>query len=115
MKHATTQVWVRRGAIVGSGLILFAVLYAVGSVIAGRTGQPVWPAVVTLTEWVVAIGLLPQLIVPMAVGILSRSNDPTPVGRKWILSVNTLSLVLLVAFACNLLARGINGLGWEPF
>lgn len=115
MKHATTNPWVRRGGIVGTGLVLFAILYVAGTVVASRSGQPLWPTVVTLTEWTVAFGLLPQLIVPVVVGILSRSNDPTPLARKWIFGVNTLSLTLLVTYACDLVVRGVQGLGWKPF
>lgn len=130
-----------RSVLIG-GLLLWALL-AVGAVVqASAVKSPILPAIVTWSEWAVAVMLLPGLATAGARGLdaVSRGGRARAtmegviagagvssvdrhvaeeaqriksVGRPgW---VRTLSTMAWVVFGVDLLLRAVFRLGWEPF
>lgn len=115
MKQDTVQVWVRSSVIVALGVLIWATVYFLAALAASRGGLPFWPTVVTWTEWVVAVGMMPKFIALAALGMLSGRDVRNRVAQRVVNNVNTLTLALLVTFALDLVVRGVANLGWEPF
>jgi hypothetical protein len=104
--------WVKERWMAWAAGVLAWVLLALGaSAYATSTGLDPWRLTVTWDEWVVAIGLLPRLIVP----IFRKSEMVDPVARRAVAWVGEFTWVLFVIFILDLVARAVLGLGWEPF
>jgi hypothetical protein len=103
----------RKAWAVGAGL--WVVIAAAAVPYALWRGRPVWPQVVTLDEWVVAIGLLMWVFrsfipAPETVNIAERHKV---VGLLW--WMKELTWALGFVFVLDLLTRAVLGLGLKAF
>ncbi|HWI50949.1 MAG TPA: hypothetical protein VNT01_02245 [Symbiobacteriaceae bacterium] len=94
-----------------AGVVAWLAVAAGAAVYAGRSGAPIWPVAVTWAEWLVALGLLARLVVP----IFRKSEVVSRQGRRVVGWLGDMTWALLVLFLLDLATRALLGLGWEPF
>lgn len=94
-----------------AGVLAWVLLALGAAAYATSNGLDAWKLVVTWDEWVVAVGLIPRVLVP----IFRKSEVADPTARRVVAWFGEFTWVLFVILVLDLVARAVLGLGWEPF
>ncbi|MDF2629771.1 MAG: hypothetical protein K0R39_3602 [Symbiobacteriaceae bacterium] len=94
-----------------AGVLAWVLLALGAAAYASAKGLDTWKLIVTWDEWVVAIGLLPRLAVP----IFRKSEMADATARRVVSWAGEFTWVLFVILVLDLVVRATFGLGWEPF
>ena len=111
MQEATIQWFRRRWIALAAGVLLWGAVAVAAILYANRLGLSPWHRVVTWDEWLVALGLLVRIAVP----IFRKSEMKDERAQRVVGWVGEFTGALLVVFALDLMTRALLGLGWEPF
>lgn len=112
MGWAPVRDWMReRWLAWAAGVLLWIAVAGAATAYSRSHGLNAWQQVVTWDEWLVAVGLLPRVLIP----IFQKNEMKDPAARRVVGWVGDFSWALLVVFLLDLIARAVLGLGWEPF